>query len=216
MNQRIESDALDLVTRILGITGATGLTLLDDGNVSQVLELGPIIRRSRTPGITTGWFNCFLQNVHGAAGSLHSEIDPYNAGDSAVAPYPAAVPQGFDFWVLYASLRRQSGAGTLDGAVFYSDPGAQQQGWGENDSGAAVASTLASPLALWTGLDTSITLTNGIGVSGDGSTMVKIGRRIPRGVILEFDSDVAGAAATILLSLTCGLFPEALGQDIAV
>ena len=214
MSHRIDSDALDELFRTLGIAGggvSAGDTLLDSGNVSLVLSVNEIVRRSRTPGVSAGSFFGVLQNVHAAAGQEQASIDPYEAGDDAVAPYPPSVPRGFDVWLLGAALHRVSGAGTLDGAILFVGPDSTQQAFGRDDSGATVLTSDVYPVALWTTLNT--TTTNAIGVAGNGSTFVRIGLRLKRGGTVVFVSDVAGAAATIMVQLVIGLFPAGIGQD---
>lgn len=191
-------------------------TQLEDESVTQVLSVNDLIRRGRTSAASTGWFRCIMENDHLAAGNLVSTIDPYAPGVTAVAPYPSPVPRGFDFWVLSAALRRNSGAGTLDAAAFSFAPSASQLGWGIDDGGAAVTGVEDAPLALFTGLNTDVASMPGIGISGDGSAVVKVQLRVPPGITsLSFRSTVAGAAATLRLYLICALFPEGLGQDIA-
>ena len=217
MSKPIESDALDRVYRTLGLSGGAGIegTLLDDGNVSQVLVLNEIIRRSRTSAASTGWFQCVFSNIHPGADSQQSAINPYAAGAAARAPYPVAVPRGFDFWVLGASLRRTAGAGDLTGALLRLSPGAGQSGWGIDSTGAAVVSDLGSPTAFWDTLNTDVGSIAFGQNSVSGDVWVQLGLRIPPGAEdITFDSESV-AAATFQCFLTCGLFPEGLGQDIA-
>lgn len=218
MSKPIESDALDRVYRMLGLSGGLPRgTLLDDGNVSQVLNLNDIIRRSRTQAGNTGWFKCVMQNVHTGAGALTSTIDPYNPGDAAVAPFEAVAPRGFDFWILMAMLRRTTGAGTLDDAALSMNPGAGQVGWAV-DSSDNLAGNFAAhyPLVQWTALQA--VAGQSYGLVGEGGYISHVGLRVPRGMgadSLQFRSDAAGAAATFQCSLICGLFVEGLGQDVA-
>lgn len=216
MGKPIESDALDRVYRILGLSGGAlpKGTLLDDGNVSQVLDLNPIIRRSRTPAATSGWFVGILNTIHAAAGRIATSINPYTTGDN-VEPYPSPVPRGFDVWVLGASIIRLSGAGDLDGAVLQLDPSPSQQGWGVDNTGAAVVQTLAIPIARFGPLDTSIASELAFAFNPEGGqSMIKVMTRVPRGATLRVATD-ATAAATFQTQLICGLFVESLGQDVA-
>ena len=216
MGKPIESDALDRVYRVLGLSGGAlpKGTILDDGNVSQVLSINEIVRRSRTSAATSGWFYAIFQNVHAAAGPLTSSIDPYDPGVAVLAPYPDPVPRGFDLYILRAMLRRNSGAGGLDGAVFSMNGGVGQQAWGVNDDGTATgASQDPMPFALFTGLDTSTT--SAVGLSGDGSVNVPVNLRVPQGLLNITLRTDAAAAATFRGYLIMGLFPEALGQDVA-
>lgn len=215
MSKSIESDALDRIYRVLGLSGGAvpKNTLLDDGNVSQVLVINELVRRSRTSAASSGWFFAIFENVHAGAGPLTSTIDPYSVGDLTVAPFPRVVPRGFDIWILRAMLRRIAGAGGLDGAVFSINPGLGQQAWGVDDGGALVDSEDPMPFALFTDLDASTTST--VGLSGDGSVSVPVNLRIPQGIgNVTFRTDAA-AAATFRGYLELGLFAEGLGQDIA-
>ena len=216
MTKPIESDALDRLYRILGLSGGTGVagTLLDDGNVSLVLNINEIIRRSRTPAATTGWFVGILNTIHAGAGRIATSINPYTTANN-VEPYSSPVPRGFDVWVMGASLIRLSGAGDLDGAMLQLDPTPSQQGWGQDNTGAAVVQTLAIPIARWGPLDTSIASELAIAFNPEGGEcMIKVMTRVPRGATLRLATD-ATALATFQAQLICGLFPEGLGQDVA-
>jgi len=216
LSKPIESDALDRVYRVLGLSGGAlpKSTLLDDGNVSQILSVNELVRRSRTSAATSGWFFAIFQNVHSGAGALTSSIDPYAVGAAnAIAPFPANVPRGFDLWILRASLRRTSGSGGLDGAVFSYNGGTSQQAFGVDVAGDPVASQDPIPFALFTTLDSSTSSI--VGVSGDGSVSVKVDLRLPQGISNVTLRTDAAAAATFRGYLTLGLFPEGLGQDVA-
>jgi len=209
----IDSDALDNFSRILGIGGGGGKTLLDNGNLSQVVDLAPVIRRSRTLGPSTGWLFALMLNEHAGAGELTSSANPFAAGDLAAAPYPTAIRQEWDFWLMQATVRRTAGTGTLDGAVLSIVPNIAQGGFGVDDNDNPTLIAHGMPVARWTGFDTGTGLN--VGIAGDGGAMVKIGLRMARGSTLNFVSDVAGAAADVACLLTCGLFVGGLGQDIA-
>jgi len=216
--KRLDSDALDRLYRTLGIQGGSpsGETDLDDGNVSLVLSINDVARRSRTPAATTGWYACVLQNVHAAGGLIDNTIDPYNPGTAlAIPPFPANVPRGFDFWVLGVTLQRSSGAGDPDAAMLFIDPVASQQGWGRTNAGALISNHEPIPIARFDALDAGLAGTNAIGINSlTGEAFQKARTRVPRGANLFFRSD-ASAAATFRLNIICGLFAEGLGQDIA-
>ena len=216
MSKPIESDALDRIYRMLGLSGGAlpSGTLLDDGNVSQVLDINPIVRRSRTSAATTGWFACTLENAHAGAGDLTSSINPYEPGDAAIAPYPSSVPAGFDFWILYAILRRSAGGGDLTGGLLSIAPGNAQRGWGIDDMGAAVIATDQMQLAIFTSLN--IAIGSGVlGLTPTGEVLAPVNMRVPVGNAGLFFRSEAAAAATFRMFLICGLFPEGLGQDVA-
>jgi len=221
VTKRITSDALFLLNRMLGLAGGTpGPTELDDGNVTQVLDIIDVVRRSRTIAASQGWFFCIMDNVHAAAGALDSEIDPYTPG-AAFAPnvsaYPARVGRDFDFWLYTASLVRIAGDGALDGALLRMNPTAAQMGWGIDNSGAAVAGDDPYPIGRFTALDSTLAARDPYGIAGDGKAYISINQRIARGNLLRFTTDTSGqtVSTTFRLFLTCGLFSEGIGQDIA-
>ena len=212
MSITIDSDALQNFGRMLGIAGDKGRTLLDNGNVSQVFDLAPVVRRSRTIGPSTGWFYGLMQNVHAGAGELTRTIDPYSVGATlGVSPYPADVPQEWDVWLLQVAMRRTSGAGDLDGAAVSIVPDGRQQGFGVNDSGAAVVAAHGMPVAFWTAIDATLGL--GLGTNVSQTVKFDVGLRMGRHSTLNFVSD-AVAAATFTCLLTMGLFVGGLGQDV--
>ena len=216
--KRITSDALALLNRMLGLAGAggkSGKTDLEDERVIQTLDITNVVRRSRTPGNTSGWFFGTLRNEHAGAGTLTSVIDPYTPTGHFVAPYPAVITRDFDVWVLTASIVSNGAAGALmDGAALFVDPLAVDQGWGVDDMTNDAFGNDPYAIARWTGLDISQT-GDPYGIAGDGGAMVKIGLRVRRGQQLRFRSD-ANAAANFNCVIGLGLFAEGIGQDIAV
>jgi len=216
--KEIDSDALRTINRSLGIAGglADAPTVLDDSNVAQVLEISRLVNRGRTPAGSTGWFYGLFVNEHGVAGGLESLIDPYAPDVNAVAPYPAIVGRDTDFWLYGALVQRTAGAGTLAGAHLLVQPDASQQGWGIDDSGVAVAAGGSFAMTRWTGLDSSVSVGNPFGITGNGACYAPLNLRLPRGIVsLRFRSEAAGASATFQCWVVMGLFTEGLGQDLA-
>ena len=92
--KRIDSDALGILTKALGLTGAgSQLTELADGVVDQALDVVPIVRRGRVIGASEGLFTAIMRNVHTDAETLTTGIggaDPhvhaFEAGDANTAP----------------------------------------------------------------------------------------------------------------------------------
>lgn len=211
--KKIDSEALVLVNRILGLAGGgfQQSTELDDANLSLVFEIAEATRRARALGVTEGWFVGYMDNVHVGAGTLASTQFPYEPV-GPVNAYPGIVRPGFDVWITSVSLHRVSGSGDMDGAILEMDPTARHQGWGVNNSAAAVVADTPLEIARWSGLDSATTTI--IGITGDGNAMVRTLIRVNRGVQLRFISD-ATAAATFRCALSLALFPEALGQDVA-
>jgi hypothetical protein len=208
----IDSQALYNYKRVLGTAGqGAGGTELDDANVTQVLDMWPIVRRSRTMANSTGIFNGAIRNIHAAANSQATTVNLYEPGALAHRGWPSEVPQGFDVWVLGAQLQRDSGAGNITGGLLRLTAGntfglgiGAPAGFEPSDSPILCAfssnlTTGPSVIALYTEL-------------GTGKAVCKIGARIRRGFTLSLDT-TSGASVTVRCIMTLGLFPEGLGQD---
>ena len=215
MTKRIDSDALHILNRTLGMTGAgSPVTELADGVVDQMLEIGQIARRGRALGLGGGLFYPTIRNEHTDAESIRTNVDPYNVGTTiAVAPYPPIVPQQFDIYLIGASIR--SAAGTASGmsqSTLSIEVPTPAEGWGTTDAGVAVLVAEPIRVAQWTAMTTDGT---SFGIRGvNRGPHQRIGYRLPRvpGMFISFAS-----VSTITVSVDCqmilGLFPVALGQD---
>ena len=215
--KKIESDALVLVNRILGLGGGSlqAESSLDEQTVSMVLDITNALRRGRAGGVDGGLFYGVFENTHAASGALTSTVDPYNPAGLVpdISAYPTPVPVGFDVWYIGGSMDRSSGAGDLNGAVVFLGPTAQQQGFGVRDNDARVVTNPGISLIRWTALDTTITgVERGI-VDGAGGYFARVALRLARGVTINFRSEAA-ALATFRHTGFFGVFPESLGQDI--
>ena len=212
MVKKVDSDALGDVTLSLGLSGAgSPETELMDGVVDQVLAINEVARRGRTQQGTGGIYTAILRTVHVIAQDLVSSGNPYNLVTSVLPPWPDPMPRQFDIWLLYASLRRTAGSGTL-AAQLRLNFSLAQQGWGFDNGGGAVAGAGSIVLAAW---DTIIVSgSRAAGVLNNGNTYQKIGIRLPRSLttVLEFAS-TSSELATFVCDLTLGVFPVALGQD---
>jgi len=210
--QRVDSDALGIITRALGITGrGSAITEFLDGQLEQVFDVAPAIRRGRTLAGSEGIFTGLLQNVHTGATSLISQMRPFNATVGAIAPYPVPVPLQFDIWLLGAGLRLISGSGTLSAIL---DLEYELQGWGIDDSGVAVVATRAIVLANW---DTVVTEGIAFGLQVNGGPYMNIGLRLPRSSDTRFTfRTTSSATSTWECQVILGLFPTSLGQDGAI
>lgn len=212
----IQSDALVLVNRLLGLAG--GLmqepTNLDESTLSQVIDIGAILRRARCGGALTGWFHGVMQNVHAVADDQDSSVLPYDAGAAipGQSAYPSPVPRHLDLHLIAATVERTAGAGALTGGGLLMTSPQVDQAFGVNQAGALVETDLPVPLVRWTALETGAAAL-AIGISGDGSVYHRINLRLPRDVTLHFFT-TAAAAATFRCGLVLGLFPEGLGQDV--
>lgn len=213
MPKKMNSDALWLLNRMLGLAGpdSGAQTELDSDRVDLVVDIGPVVRRSLALAGSDGIFWCYMENSHAAGDDEQSVADPY-APVGNIAPYPNPVPNDLEFWLLSAGLRRSAGAGGLtDGALFIA-PATTQQGWGVDDGGAAVVSSFATSVARF---DAIIAEQSAYGITEEGNPEVVIGRRLPRGTTLVFQSTSA-AAADFQAVLMCALMPLGFGQDVLV
>lgn len=202
------------IQRLIGIAPASQETVVDTSSVSLTFPIVPdIARRSLSSQPTGGWFQGVLENVHSSADDELSSIDPYLAAADAVPPYPTAISNDFDVWILSIALRRSSGSGGLTGALISINPGPFQQCWGRDDSGAPVVATPPINLAFFDSIneDTAVSTDPGVTVAGD--TIVHANMRIARGTTILFNSTSAAAAEFQALFII-GLFPAGLGQDV--
>ena len=219
MTPFIDGPALKGVGDLLGLAGSavSDVTEVDTRNLAQVLPVNEYIRRGQTPVASTGMFRCVMENVHGAADSEASTVDPYTT-EHVFHGYPSPVPSTLDFWVLRLHVMRASGAGDLTMANLRTGPTNSNfmQGWGVDDGGAAVSST--DGFLLWAGAAFNSTGGGNIPALaeiGTGKLTGDIGHRVRRGSQLIFSS-LSDGIVTARMILLCGLFPAGLGQDILV
>ena len=208
--KKIDSQALDVLQKALGLSGpGSPQTDLADGVVDQVLEVGPIIRRSRTQAQTSGIYTALIRNVHSAANSITGTIAPYQAGALARAPYPSPMPAGFDVWLLFAAVTQLSGTGTLSAALRVNCPARIM---GITAVGAQIS---VQNVSFW---DTIVTESTTFAVqSGTTHPGKKIGMRLPRDAATQIIfGTTSSALATFDCFMTLGVFPVALGQDVIV
>lgn len=204
MTQQIESGALTLMNEILQLgAGGEQTTQLDDGNVSQVIDIKSIVRRSLTFASTEGLFFFGYANIHAGAGVLTSSVNPYVA-TTGLNAFPTVMPRGFDVWLLYATMFRVSGAGALTGASLEIVMTDAMRAKGANIGSPAI------PLGIWDGLET-ITLEE-YGITEQGETVIRPMARLRRGTAVQFRSNSAGVA-TFRCVAVVGAFPAGLGQD---
>jgi len=217
--KRVDSDALGIVTKSLGLSGSgSQITELEDGIVGQTLDIVPLARRGRTHADVQGLYYPTLRNAHTDASTVTNAIDPYNVGTVLdVPPYPAVMPDLFDIWLLGASIRHVSGTasgfslGTLSLTV-----GTRSQGFGRSEVGTLVLVAQPQRLAFWDAIATDATAFGLLNLVGQPHA--KFGMRLPRGgggSTLTFVS-VSTVTVAVDLQLQLGVFPVALGQDAAV
>lgn len=218
--RKVDSDALGVLTKALGLTGpGAPVTEIPDGVLDQVLDVGPIIRRGRTQAATGGIYEALLENRHAVANDQTSTFAPY-AGSTAAGivfpPWPNPMPPQFDIWLLYACLRNIEDAGTFNGAclsVTFPDP---FLAWAIDQGGAAPANPAREIVcAAWDTLETNVIQYGTL--AGEAGPLTRIGMRLPRGTLtlIKFHSSTNGARRLQCL-LVLGVFPVSMGQDVAV
>ncbi len=212
--RRVNSEALVLVQRALGISGVSiGETEFMDDQLDQTVDVSRLIRRGRTQAGTGGLYYGLLENVHTDAETVESIIAPYLTPTGSNPPYPSPMLSSFDIWVLGAHVSRVSGTGTLSAALFII-PTSTVQGWGIDDGGTAVGAAVPStPLALWDAVQTN---TRTYGIKEDGQPFQRIGLRLIRGARnatqLRFSS-TSSLTSTYRCHILLGVFPIGLEQD---
>lgn len=222
MVQKLDSDALEPVSRSLGIAGAgaSSETVLADAEVIQVVDLNRQARRGRVPHGSGGIFRMSLRNIHAGAGVLVSNMVPYLAGTGTIAPFPSPVPRGFDLWLLGASAIQSADSGFAFAILSLSNT---LRGWGQDDNGAAIVSGLIEPLVFWDGAVGIAGMSDALNNINSGQMYHRINRRIPReregaaaaDLTTIFFETSASAASTIECNMAFGMFPITLGQDAA-
>lgn len=214
MTKAVDSDALGLINKALGLTGSgSAVTELTDGVVDQVLDVAPVVRRGRTQAGTGGLYSAVMRNSHAVADVQVTTANIYalTSGVGRFAPWPDPMPPQFDIWLLYASARITAGGGTFL-AQLGMDLALSQQGWGLDEAGDAVAQTGRIVFTNWEG--SIVNSPRVTGVIRGGSTLANIGVRLPRSpsTRLVFTS-TSDQLATFICDLVLGVFPVTLGQD---
>ena len=213
MVKRIDSQALGVANKALGLTGAGApITELADGVVDQVLSVNEIARRSRTLNQQFGGlFGAVLRNNHGGAGTLTTSVNPFALPVGLVfPPFPTPIPDTFDLWLLTANIG-VVGAGTLTAALFINHP-APSIGFSSTNTSVQVAAAVTSQaVAFWDAVQDENVL---FGVLESGQPTAFIGMRLPRDRLTQLVfASTASAAQTFDMRLGLGLFPVGLGQD---
>jgi len=209
MGRNVDSSALELVNRQLGLLGGTQVsTELDENDLKQTFDVGSAVRRGRADVATGGWFYGILEMVHAGSGTLTAEIDPYSPGLGVVGSYPLRVPNDFDVWIESYSIIQDSGVAAMSYGAARIAPAARAQGWGLDDSGAIEISPTIFGLGLFDSLDAQ-----GFGLTEGGEQLVKLGVRVPRGSTLSARTTVDGVT-TLHAVFMLGLFPIGMGSDV--
>lgn len=195
MTKRITSAALRFINEAFGLTGAgEQTTSLDDGNVSQVLEIQRMAAYSQAVGSSQGFVMSILANTHAAAGTTVETMDPYNPG-TRVDSFNQVEIADFDMWYFGSLLQRVSTTQTIDQAQVLI------LGDSFNLINEGDLSSVETPLVTFTGTET---VTTGAGVFlvelGSSQTFVKSTWPFlwPRGQEMRVRSATSGAGATSL------------------
>lgn len=211
----IDSDALSQVQRQLGISGVgSGVAVLEDDELRQVLDVGPAVRRGRADVANGGWFWGTLFNTHGAGNFQTSFINPYEADGFELTSYPAIVDVSrFDLWIAGATLRRTGGLSTIVSAALILGAPLRSLAFGKNQAGGTYVPTGGGfAVASW-GTTVQLSTTFDFMIGQNGNPFTPLNMRMPRGSNLVFDS-VSVGASNYELSILMGLFPIALGNDV--
>ena len=225
MSRPIDSNALSLIKRALNLgAGGEQTSILDDGHVSQILEVAPAAARGLTIDQGIGWMR--IMNTHTGVGTLQTTVSPYTpdvnvAGGINNLPFPAAVPVGLDLFLLGFS-------GFSDDATDWGSPSVLKYNaplnvvWKSKLNTAGAFSKNVSALA-------GIPLGSFHNVVGDGTgsqillqgttfkdAWIPVNMRIPRNATLTWvtNADTAGTVSTIVhMAFTC--VPVGLAPDYA-
>lgn len=218
MSKEVDSGALTLLNRMLGLAGqGSAQTLLEDGTLNQTLDVAATVRRSRTiAGSDGGLFSFSMENEHGAGATDRvTNVDVYGTGGTAENGVPPIVPSDLEWFLLYAGLITTGGTSSLftEGvASLLFTPG--MIGFSRQSSGGAASNAnldIPIPLGRWDLLSTADG-SSGVGVQEDGAVMQRIGIRIRRGSSIRFNS-AAGGVVDVALVGVAALVPIVLGQD---
>lgn len=218
MSRSIDSDALTLVQRQLGLSGVgESATELESDTLMQVFDASSAIRRGRADLATRGFFYGILKTLEAGAGGSNAAFigDAYNVGAAfALGTFPPNIDIArFDLWLLNVSGVITDGAfAANDECVLQIGMNARQQGFGK-DSGvpAVVAATPPNTVARFTeSIDDGF---SDVLVTDQGEPSVQVNLRLIPGQALQMVTTSA-AACDAQLSLMLGLFPVGMGQDV--
>lgn len=206
--QPVDSQVLHLVSKALRLASAGAQeTFFDDATLNQTFDVTGVARRGLTLASTTGIHGASIINTHAVANTQSNTVDPWALAAAAVAPFPAAIPDYLDLWILWASAFTSAGAGAFTGADFTMLIPAANEAFGAGGSVGMRLATFTSELAIGGTIGSQLSQsTTGAGIPA------RLGTRIPRNGTLRFRS-VSTGAATYRLDMFLGLFPIGMGQD---
>lgn len=208
----LESGALTELARVLGITAGQEQTDVDMAVLQTTLDVGPIVRRSRTIGLSEGIFSGRLANAHVAAATVTATVDPYAPGTVAAAGFPKVVPVGFDMWLLHTAAYRDDGDALISARLALEHP-ARSMAFVPSGGANSLNQVLrAYNIALLS--EVVIGSANYFRSVGDGLIGLMMPVRVPRGTNLIWETKGAGSTSALYIAdVVLGLFPHCLGHD---
>jgi len=222
VGKEIDSEALVLLRRGLGIAGVAGpSTLLEEDAVIQTVDVGQFARQGLPPG--KGIFNFLIRIITSVANpALTALIDPYEptavAVDLSQAPYPNPVPAAFDLWLINCGLQLDDSTFTSAQLQLIYPVGAIGVAGQNADSATNVvtAVTPASQAQTIAGWDSDFaSVGRDVGTLGGTGILQPLGFRIIRGTTLQLRVS-AGGINTVDCTILAALMPAAMGQDVGV
>lgn len=207
----VDTDALGQIAKVLGIGNpatATSPVDFDDAVLQQVVDVLPTVRRARTIPGTGGLFHGQVSQVHAGAGSLLSQVDPYELSATSLTAeggYPDPVPDDFDVWLLGAV--GSAAVGVINTNLFSNCLiNLPNTGSAFGSSGGTIPYFMG---------DTEAPISAAVAFIANSASpdMRQPAFRLTRGTVLDLNSH-AGAAGTVFWTIFLGLFPAGLGQDL--
>lgn len=222
MGQRVDSDALTSVAQVLGISGTgakagvgSAFTELDESRLDQIVSVNDMVRRSRAPAGTAGWFfAAFDCNMGAGVTSETASLNVYAPGASLVnAPFTGVVPRDFDIWLIgHSAVISGATAGNFSDAGLRLECPVTHEGVGVQEDGSKPSPTVGNfQLVSW---DSTIVVGGRqILIDANGNSYFPLGIRIRRGQLLKFD---CSATNVVVVRGTCimAMLPAGLGQDV--
>jgi len=197
VTKRITSGAFEFLNRVLGLSGEGAQTTeLDDGNVSEVLEISRLVQAALAVGESGGLFSSMLGTTHAAAGLINQSFDPYVPALRVGAFSRPLDFNDVDLWYLGSSVRVVSTSQSVDEVQLVLVPQA-----GEFQGIAFSIGTVDSMvLARW---DATLGLTApGLmmidSLTGHNYQPLPYPMLWPRNVSMQLSTLVSGAGATVL------------------
>lgn len=201
--QQVDSGVLVGLNALLRATGGEQDVTFDDGNLQQVLDVAPVIRRSGAPfgQERGGVFVIKLANTHGGAGALTATLDVYDQLDTKLgfrAPH--------DVWLLAAHIV------TTTNTAYTSKPLLDISVAPQPNFLPSMDANVNSLVAIWATAKQTLASSAVIFFGNDAADMPLRPQRLPRGATLRFHTNAAGAESNTVF-IRIAILPQGLGQD---